>query len=189
VVQGNRIGTDASGAQPLGNGAGVAIVKANNNTVGGRTPRPPTSSPSTAATRCAWTPAPATSSASTPSTITILDDPALTRAGRTLTARGTPANDAFAFAAYLYGSADNDVFVATASYAYLRGGSTFTQVSGFHPVYAYGQGGGDQAYLYGTGSSVDSFGQGGAWAYLYGNAFLDMVNAFAYVYSNPNARR
>jgi len=92
-------------------------------------------------------------------------------------------------AAYLYGSAGNDVFVATASYAYLRAGSTFTQVSGFHSVYAYGQGGSDQAYLYGTGTAADSFGQGGSWAYLYGNAFLDMVNSFGYVYANPNARR
>jgi hypothetical protein len=91
--------------------------------------------------------------------------------------------------AYLYGSAGNDVFVATAAYAYLRGAGFYTQASGFHSVYAYGQGGSDQAYLYGTGTSADTFGQGGSWAYLYGNAFLDMVNAFAYVYANPNARR
>jgi hypothetical protein len=79
--------------------------------------------------------------------------------------------------------------VSTSSYAYLRGTGFYLQASGFRSVYAYGQGGNDQAYLYGTGTAADTFGQSGAWAYLYGNAFLDMVNAFAYVYANPNAKR
>jgi hypothetical protein len=38
VVQGNFIGTDLTGTQPLGNGTGVEIVNASSNTIGGTAP-------------------------------------------------------------------------------------------------------------------------------------------------------
>jgi hypothetical protein len=104
---------------------------------------------------------------------------------KTVAAVSQGGNDA----AYLYGSGGNDTLVATAAYADLSGGSFYTQASGFRSVYAYGAGGSDRAYLYGTGTSADVFQQGGGYAYLYGNAFLDMANAFGYVYANPKARR
>jgi hypothetical protein len=62
-------------------------------------------------------------------------------------------------------------------------------VSGFHAVSAYGQGGSDQAFLYGTSTAADTFAQGPGYAELYGNAFLDLASAFASVYANPSARR
>ena len=38
-------------------------------------------------------------------------------------------------------------------------------------------------------TAADAFQQGPSYAYLYGNAFLDLVSGFGYVYANPNARR
>jgi len=80
-------------------------------------------------------------------------------------------------------------FVATDSYAFLRGSGFYNQASGFRWVYGYSTGGSDQAYLYGTGTAADTFVQSGPIAYLYGNAFFDLVNGFGFVYANPNAQR
>ena len=64
---------------------------------------------------------------------------------------------------------------ATSSYAYLSGSGFSNEAVGFRSVSAYSTGGGDQAYLYGTMTSADTFVQSGSLASLYGNAFLDLA--------------
>jgi hypothetical protein len=88
--------------------------------------------------------------------------------------------------AYLYGSAGN-VMVAAAAHASLSGAGYFNDAAGFGSVYGY-SGGGGAASLLGTGTAADTFVNAGGYAYLYGDAFLELASGFASVSANPNAR-
>jgi hypothetical protein len=101
----------------------------------------------------------------------------------TVTATAGGANDN----AYLYGSAGN-VMVAASANAYLSGPGYFNDAAGFHSVSGY-SGGGGAASLLGTGTSADTFVDRGGYAYLYGDAFLELASGFASVTANPDARR
>jgi hypothetical protein len=78
-----------------------------------------------------------------PFTITITDDPALTRTGHTLTVSGTAANDAFAFTP----GAVRDSMT-------LDGVSLAVDVASVNTIVFVGNGGSDTASLTGTGSGV-----------------------------------
>jgi DNA-binding beta-propeller fold protein YncE len=88
--------------------------------------------------------------------------------------------------AYLTGSAGNDVFVGTPSYAYLHGSGYFNQANGFGVALAVGAGGSDTAYLYDSPGN-DAFVGTPAYSYLNGPGFFNQANGFSVVVGNATA--